>query len=123
ASGDVGEAPDEICRAPHFLQIGSKSFESGALDVAGEIGRQRFPDSLFNLGHYVIPPSAGIADERLVERGRMTQIGYNFRKNGIRDGLAVGDHAIEVKNDRAHYVDSNKEARILWELRSRSGAV
>jgi hypothetical protein len=32
----------------------------------------------------------------------MTEAGYSFRQNGIGDRLAVGDDAVEVKNQRAH---------------------
>src|ERR1700730_7295908 len=38
----------------------------------------------------------------------MTQTGYNFCQNGVRDRLAVSDDAVEVKNQCTHYFNSGE---------------
>src|SRR6187397_182135 len=42
----------------------------------------------------------------------MAEPGDRFRQNGIGNRLAVGDDAVEVKNQRAHYFNSCKRFRV-----------
>ena len=74
----------------------------GTFDFTWKIRRQRLSDRSLDFGHHVVPPPARIAGERLVERGWMTETGYDFGENGVRDGLAVGDDTVEVENQCAH---------------------
>src|SRR5229473_1286310 len=39
----------------------------------------------------------------------MTQAGYNFCQNGVRDRLAVSDDAVEVENQCTHYFNSGED--------------
>jgi hypothetical protein len=38
----------------------------------------------------------------------MAQIAYNFCQNGICNGFAVGDDAVEAKNQCGHYFNSGR---------------
>src|SRR5260370_36812568 len=38
----------------------------------------------------------------------MTETGDDFRQNGIRNRLAIGDDAIEIEDQCAHYCDSRE---------------
>src|ERR1700688_2619176 len=105
----MGKTFDEICGSAHLFQIRSEPVQRRTLEFAGKIGRQRLSNGRFNLGQYVIPPPTRITSEGLVKRRRMTEIGYNFCQNSIRNRLAVGDHAVEVENQCAHDFNSDED--------------
>ena len=63
-------------------------------------------------GDGFIPPSARIARQRLVERGRMPELGDDLGQNAIRDRFAVGDHAVEVENQCTHGFNSMQDVGV-----------
>ena len=71
---------DETGGPAHFLQVRPKPVQRRTFERVGKIGRQRLCNVRFDLGHDFVPPSAGIARQCLVERGRMAEFGDDFRQ-------------------------------------------
>src|ERR1700682_5914038 len=42
----------------------------------------------------------------------MTETSYSFCQHGVRDRLAVGDDAVEVKNQCTHYFNSGEDEEV-----------
>ena len=115
AAGEVGKAFDEIGGPAHFLQIGPEAVQRRTFEFVGKIGWQRLADRGLDFGHDFNPPAVGKAGQRLVERGGITQPGDGFRQHGIGDRFAVGDDAVEVEDQRAHFSTPGikKPARLI----------
>ena len=81
----------------------SKPLEGGLLEISSEkLAGSGLPVADFDFSHHVDGPPAGIARQRLIHRGGIAETADGFRQYGIGDRFAVGDHAVEIKNQCAH---------------------
>ena len=90
-----------FARAVDGLKLYAKGVERPALIGIGKISRQLAADHALDRLDHFIEPLAHIGVVGIVNRGRHAEFGGDLRKHGIGQHLAVGEHAVEVKDDRA----------------------